>query len=318
MRPWLHATLTLCLALPLAVAAAPDTPASAPSAAVTASALPLASALRFAIIKTASMPVKRGLAFAGGGFDTEVATHFSAVLVERTGERGTERLLFDAGMGRRTAAQYDADMPRWNRPFFRVPADVQPVADQLQKAGLPPVKRILLSHAHWDHASGLEDFPGAEVWLPAEELAVVQKPTSSIAGAWPSQVADKPLTWVPVAFEAKPYEGFDRSLDLFRDGSAVLVPMSGHTPGSMGLFLRTASGKRFFFVGDVVWNAGALAEGRPKFWAARWLVDANVERTQATVEQIRAAMARDPALTVVPAHDGAVQDRLGLFPQWVQ
>lgn len=269
--------------------------------------------LRFAIVKTATLPVKRGLAFAGGGFDTEVATHFSAVLVER----GDERLLFDAGLGRRAAEQYAADMPRWNRPFFRAPAEVQPVANQLAAAGLPPIKRILLSHAHWDHASGLEDFPGAEVWLPAEELAVVQKPSASIAGAWPSQVAGKPLTWVPVAFEAQPFEGFERSLDLWRDGSAVLVPMSGHTPGSMGLFLRTASGKRFFFVGDVVWNAGALAEGAPKFWAARWLVDADVARTQATIERIRAALARDPALVVVPAHDGGVQDRLGLFPQWI-
>jgi glyoxylase-like metal-dependent hydrolase (beta-lactamase superfamily II) len=107
-------------------------------------------------------------------------------------------------------------------------------------------------------------------------------------------------------------------MDLYGDGTIVLVEMPGHTPGSIGMFVRTTAGKRLFFVGDVVWNAGALAEGRPKFWVARWLADHDAERTQVAIEKIRAAMARDPALVVVPAHDAVAQAGLGYFPQWVQ
>jgi len=291
-----------CLLLTLSLLLLPPLAASAPPE------------VRFAILKTATLRVKQGLVFSGGSFSEAVDSHFSAFLIEH----GDDRLLFDAGLGRQIAHQYAQDMPAWNRPFFRNPESVQPAAQQLQQAGIGPVRRILLSHAHWDHASGLEDFPGAEVWLPAEELAFVQRPAARVGSAWPSQVVDKPVTWKPVAFEPVPFEGFERSLDLYRDGSLVLVPMFGHTPGSMGLFLRTSTGKRFFFVGDVVWNAGALAAGAPKFWAARWLADGDAEATQAVVDKIRAAMARDPALVVVPAHDGAVQDRLGLFPQWVK
>lgn len=270
--------------------------------------------VRFAVLRTATMPTPQGLVVSGGSFGTQVATHFSAFLIEH----GDDRFLFDAGLGRRIREQYAADMPGWNRPFFRLPDSVHPAADLLQAAGIPPVKRILLSHAHWDHASALEDFPGAEVWLAAPEEAFVRQAASRVGTAWPSQVIDKPVRWKPIGFDPVGHEGFEASLDLYRDGSVVLVPLFGHTPGSMGLFLRLSSGRRFFFVGDVVWSAAALAEGRPKFWLARWFVDQDAGLTQAAIDKIRAAMARDPALVVVPAHDGAVQDRLGLFPRWVE
>ena len=41
-----------------------------------------------------------------------------------------------------------------------------------------------------------------------------------------------PLADAPtLQFEAKPYETFDESADLYKDGSVVLVPLRGHTPG---------------------------------------------------------------------------------------
>lgn len=272
----------------------------------------IAADVRVAIVKTGATHNKEGLVFSGGSFSKEVETVFSAFLVKHD----DDLFLFDSGLGRNVAQQYAQDMPHWNRPFFRLPEKVEPAAPQLAAAGLPPIRRIVLSHAHWDHASGLEDFPGAQVWLADEELGVVRHADTGVGGAWPSQVKDKPVSWKPVTFADAPYQGFERSFDLYGDGSVVLVPMFGHTPGSVGLFVNTSSGKRYFFVGDVVWSAGALPEGRPKFWAARWLADHDVAQTQAAIEKIRAAMARDPALVVVPAHDGSVQDALGYFPKW--
>ena len=150
------------------------------------------------------------------------------------------------------------------------------------------------------------------------ELAYVRQPKSTVGGAWPSQVVDKALRWQALRFAPLPHEGFERSLDLFDDGTVVLVPMYGHTPGSVGLFLTVSSGQRYFFVGDVVWSAGALQQGQPKIWPARALVDHDAARTQATIDQIRAVVQRDPGITIVPAHDGQVQDRLGYFPAWVR
>jgi glyoxylase-like metal-dependent hydrolase (beta-lactamase superfamily II) len=273
---------------------------------------PPAASVRFAVIQTASLQTHEWLLFSGGRFEP-AETAFSAFLIQH----GQDLFLFDSGLGSTVDAQYDADMPWWNKLFFRYDKPVRPVKDQLAQAGLGPIPRIIVSHSHWDHLSGLPDFPQAEVWLAAAEHELVKTPSQKVGGVWPSQVQGV-TTWKDITFDGPAYEGFDASHDLYRDGRAVLVPMPGHTAGSVGLFLTVDSGRRFFFVGDVVWNAGALKEGAPKSWLARQFVDQDIEQTQAAVERIRAAMARDPKLTVVPAHDAKVHSALGLFPAWVQ
>lgn len=268
----------------------------------------------FSIIKTGSLRVREALVFAGGDLGKEVETIFSAVLVKH----GEDSFLFDTGLGSNIAGQYRQDMPLWNRPFFRYEDPVAPARAQLDKAGVAPVRRVFLSHSHWDHASGVADFPEAEVWVPEEEMAVIRQPASALGGAWPSQVGAQSIQWKTLEFKPVPYEGFSHSADLFNDGKVVLVPMFGHTPGSIGMFVQVDSGKRYFFVGDVVWNAGAVKEGRPKFWPARIQVDKDSGQTQRTVDQVRAIAERDPDLVVVPAHDGAVQRALGFFPGWIR
>lgn len=270
--------------------------------------------VRLAVVRVASLPVREGMLYSGGRFGETATTNFSAFVIEH----GPQRLLLDTGLGARIAQQYAADMPRWGRPFFRAPEQVDPVRRQLEAAGIGAVSRIVLTHAHWDHASGLEDFPGAEVWAAEAELATVRAARSGIGTAWPSQVASPALRWRAFAFAGPAFEGFERSEDLFGDGRVVAVPMAGHTPGSVGVFVTVSSGRRFFFVGDVVWTTLALADGRPKFWPARQLVDADAEGTDRTIALIRAAQQRDPALVVVPAHDALVQDRLGYLPRWVE
>lgn len=267
----------------------------------------------FAIIRTARLPVLQAMIFSGGGLH-QVDTNFSAFLIRH----GQDAFLFDSGLGRQISAQYQHDMPWWQRPFFRYDDPVQPARDQLNKAGIAPVQRIILSHSHWDHASALGDFPEAEVWASASEMALIRHPTSGVGGSWGSQVALPTTRWHVVEFQPVAYQGFASSLDLYGDGSVVLVPMPGHTPGSVGLFVTVASGRHYLFVGDVVWSASALREGRAKFWPARVLVDHDAGQTQQVIEQIRHAMQRDPQLVVVPAHDGVVQGALGYFPHWIR
>jgi glyoxylase-like metal-dependent hydrolase (beta-lactamase superfamily II) len=272
--------------------------------------------VRLAIVKTARLKVHENMLFAGGDSARQLDTNFSAFLVQH----GDTLLLFDTGLGRHVAAQYRQDMRWWERPFFRYEDPVTPVQAQLAAAGVGPVRQIVLSHTHWDHASAIDDFPGVPVWVPREEMAMVDKARAgqrSAGGAWPSQVASPQINWHPLAFNHPAYEGFEASHDLFGDGTVVFVPMFGHTPGSTGLFLRLGSGKRVFLVGDVVWASAALKEGAPKIWAARQIVDHNIEETAEAVRKIREVQRRRPDLVVVPAHDSVSQDALGYFPNWV-
>lgn len=257
--------------------------------------------------------VREGLLYDGGDFSKEVETAFSAFLVKH----GDEYLLFDTGLGNHVAEQYAADMPLWRRLTFKYDDPVTPVQRQLENAHLPGITRIILSHAHWDHASGVPDFPGAEIWVSGPERDMIREARSEAGSAWPSQVSNPAIRWRTLQFTDGPYEGFAQSLDLFRDGQVVLVPMFGHTPGSVGLFVTVDSGQRIFLVGDVVWNASALAQAKPKFWLARSIVDHDADATLKTVKLIHHAMERDPKLVVLPAHDGAAQAALGFFPSWV-
>jgi glyoxylase-like metal-dependent hydrolase (beta-lactamase superfamily II) len=105
---------------------------------------------------------------------------------------------------------------------------------------------------------------------------------------------------------------------VYQDGKVVLVPMPGHTPGSLGLFVTADSGTVYFFIGDVAWTVAALQQGKPKFWVAGKLVDGDAQQTQTTLEKVRALMQSEPGLIVIPAHDSAVQSGLGYFPNWVK
>ncbi|MFT3927709.1 MAG: MBL fold metallo-hydrolase [Myxococcales bacterium] len=305
--PW----LALCTSLLMACGPTASAEPHAPVANAQTSPPP---GVGFAILKTARRSVREGLLFDGGDFGKQVETAFSAILVKH----GEHYFLFDSGLGRDIARQYNADMPWWRRLSFTYDDPVSPARAQLDAAHVPPIDRIVLSHAHWDHASGLTDFPGVEIWASDPEMHMIHAARSGAGSAWPSQVSSDSLQFRSLRFRDVPYEGFAQSLDLFDDGSVVLVPMYGHTPGSIGMFVRVDSGKRAFFVGDVVWNAGALAEGKPKFWLARSVVDQDAERTLATIGLIRGAMQRDPDLVVLPAHDGAAQAELGFFPHWIR
>ncbi len=266
------------------------------------------------VIRTGGSSTLEGMLFSGGSMTTRARVNFSAFLIKH----GDSTLLFDTGLGSQVEQQYQQDMPRWARPFFKYDEPVKPARGQLEQAGVAPVQAIVISHSHWDHVSGLGDFPGATVSVPAAELDVIHHAGESFGGAWPSQVSSPGIRWQTYVFKPVPFEGFSASLDWFGDGSVVLVPLSGHTPGSVGAFVKVDSGRRYFLVGDAVWRAAALKEGRPKFWMARWLVDHDVEQTQHVIDQIRAVAERNPELTVVPAHDAAVQDALGYFPAWVK
>jgi glyoxylase-like metal-dependent hydrolase (beta-lactamase superfamily II) len=268
----------------------------------------------FAIIKTSQVAVVEALLVPGGSITKQVDSNFSAFLIKHH----DEYLLFDTGMGTQIDNQYQQGMPIWWRPFFKYDKPVVSARTQLDKAGLPPLKRVILSHSHWDHAGGVLDFPEAKVAVAPAELELIHNPSTGPGGTWVSQIGAASIKWDALVFQPVPFKGYPESLDLYQDGKVVLVPMPGHTPGSVGLFVTTDSGTVYFFIGDVAWTVVALQQGAPKFWVAGKLVDGDAQRTQSSVDKVRALMQAEPSLVVIPAHDSNVQDALGYFPAWVK
>ncbi|MDH4581715.1 MBL fold metallo-hydrolase [Pseudomonas sp. BN415] len=268
-----------------------------------------AEGLRFALVKTSETETLDAFTVADGKWTEKVKANHVALLIQHH----AATLLFDTGLGRQVDSQFSHEMPWWDKPLMQY-GSVTPARDQLDRDGIR-IDRIVLSHAHWDHASALADFPEVPVWAPYEEIEFTEIATPP--AILPSQFAHG-VKWHPFTFLPIPFMGFEESLDLFGDRSLVLVPLSGHSPGSVGLFLTLHDGRRFFFTGDASWRLEGFTGPKEKFWVSRRMVDNDRKATRAQLQKVHDLLQREPGLTVVPAHDAKVQDAIGYYPKWVQ
>jgi glyoxylase-like metal-dependent hydrolase (beta-lactamase superfamily II) len=268
-----------------------------------------ASSVRFSLVKTAATSPVDALRTAASQSDSPAEASHVAVLIEHH----AATLLFDTSLGRQIDSQFAEQMPWYNQPLLN-DVKVTPVREQLDRRGIR-IDRILLPHAHWDHASGLADFPEVPVWAPYEEIEFSQK------GGAPSILSSQfrhGVKWRPYDFMPSPFMGFEQSHDLFGDGSLVLVPLKGHTPGSVGLFITLEDGRRFFFPGNLGWHPqGADASAKQRLSRSR-LLDYDRAASRSVFERVQTLLKREPALTLVQAHDTRAHMALGYYPNWVQ
>jgi N-acyl homoserine lactone hydrolase len=100
-----------------------------------------------------------------------------------------------------------------------------------------------------------------------------------------------------------PYLGFPASHDVYADGSIVVVPAFGHTPGSVVIFATLPSGTRYAFVGDIVWQLEGITDREERPWVTRRRADTDAEANSENLLRMIALKERLPELIIVPAHD---------------
>lgn len=265
----------------------------------------------FTILRTGGVRPPEALTFAGGRLLARTDIVHAAVLIRH----GDDSLLLDTGLGRNIDRQFATDEPWWAKPLFGYQRGVA-AANQLKQAGLPSPPLIVLSHAHWDHASGLEDFSDARIIAGEAEPAFARQVHRG--AVFPSQFPTVDGRWRTARFDGPPLGEYGPTADLYGDGSVRLVRMPGHTPGSLGLLLTTETGRRFFFVGDTVWRSEAIQRGAPKFWLASRILDNDRAGTLEQIRRLGRFHKAFPDVTLLPAHDGTALGRLGYFPIWTR
>jgi glyoxylase-like metal-dependent hydrolase (beta-lactamase superfamily II) len=232
-------------------------------------------------------------AYRGGSWADKRDFALDAVLVRHP--RGD--LLIDAGLGRR-GDEHLAEMPWLFRAMTRLEKG-RPAAQQLSDAGVSLANlRVLLTHAHWDHASGLSDLGDVRVLVTAEERRFVDEGGFLSAAARDATGA----RWELYTFEGGAYLGYASHHDVFGDGSVVVVPAPGHTPGSVIVFVSTPQ-QRYAFVGDLAWQLEGILEREERPWPTRAFGDTNAEQVRVELSRMDAIARRFPEIQIVPAHD---------------
>lgn len=159
--------------------------------------------------------------------------------------------------------------------------------------GLAPedIDVVVNSHFHPDHCGCNAFFSKATVVVHAEEVAAAKAPNSITGGYLPIEW-DQPM----------PMDEVTSQRDLFGDGRIVLVPLPGHTPGTMGAMATLEKSGVFLLASDAVSLRVSLDKDIvPKnTWNAEVLLH--------SLEEIR-RIERGGA-TVICGHDAAQWDQL--------
>lgn len=269
------------------------------------------SKLRYSAIKTAASAGSLEAMVVDGG-DWFSLRHLSHVAILVQHPKGD--LLYDTGIGSKVEEQLEV-LNILDKQLFAIEG-LNPARAQLDQASYPMqnLMAIVVGHMHWDHVSGLEDFLGVPVWVPEEALAEAEE--GEPPGFIHSQFDDERIAWEMIRLDNKAYMGFETSRDVFGDGSVVLVDLSGHADGQMGMFINVPEGERVFLIGDTTWTLKGLEtqRSRPRF--VQWMtgVDKDYEGNAELIHKIHALSKSHPDIKIVPAHDEYVLETLPVFP----
>ncbi len=165
---------------------------------------------------------------------------------------GQANVLFDTGCHPTVAENPEA---RWGGLAKLMTPIMQPgehVLTGLSALGLTPedIDVVINSHLHPDHCGCNEFFRKATFLVSGEEMTAARAPGSEamgyIAADW-----DLPMPVDEVAGQR----------DVFGDGRIVLLPLPGHTPGSMGALAQLERSGTFLLAGDTVSLRATLDTG---------------------------------------------------------
>jgi len=211
-------------------------------------------------------------------------------------------ILVDAGLHPSVAARPSANLGRLVASLGRPRLGAgQDVPAQLRARGLEPrdVKVVVMTHLHFDHASGMSEFPSSTFIVSAPEWrAATTDPRPILRGYRPAHY-DYVFDYRTVAYQGQAigsYSSFGLTFDLFGDGSVRLASTPGHSAGHQSVICRLRD-RDFVIAGDSIYTIaqlnGAPEPPRP--------IDRRLWRR--SLQELRLFHRQYPQAVIVPGHD---------------
>ena len=179
-----------------------------------------------------------------------------------------------------------------------------PLRPQLAAAGYSPadITYLAMSHYHSDHTANANDFASA-TWI-------VQKAERDFMFADKPQGIIQPDHYKALR-QAKTRVLSNEDLDVFGDGTVVIMSTPGHTPGHQVLFVRLAKRGPVLLAGDLYHYPEERMTGRiPTF-------EFNADQSRASRQKVEAFVKQNKAELWIE-HDIATHAKLPKAPAFVE
>ena len=168
-------------------------------------------------------------------------------------------VLYDTGMD---TASIDDPLAVWGPLMDQLTPDMKPqdhIVRQLANIGFSPddIRYVILSHLHSDHAGGICLFPDAEFILQRAELETPKPAGGDLFYPEAYRVARLDGTLADCVRSVRLVDG---DLDLFGDGSVLVVSTPGHVPGHQSLIVRLDHTGDVLIAGDAGSDSGQLED----------------------------------------------------------
>jgi N-acyl homoserine lactone hydrolase len=186
------------------------------------------------------------------------------------------------------------------------PAKV-PYERQLRELGAEPseVKRVVMTHLHVDHTSGMRLLLNARFVCDRDEWRAATRKGAAGKGYVAKHLPpDGRMELVDFDSDGEPFGPFARTIDLLGDGSIRLISTPGHTPGHMSVLVRCAAGRPVLLVGDALYTLRSMRD------EILPLLTVGDELYLRSLRELKAFTASEPEAILVPSHDPSAWKKL--------